>query len=212
MTAKVLPTDPIQEQLIAARRTQILDAATTVFAEKGFQRATIRDVAKAAGVADGTIYNYFDSKTALLFGILDRLNETERREADFSQLNVDDWRGFWRSYFRHRLDVIEQAGLQNFQVLLSEVMSNPEIRERFMTQIVTPTFEVSEPFFQRLVDEGKLKPVNLKLALRIFTASFIGAIMLNVMGDMTIRSQWEELSELMTSIFLDGIAATQGDK
>ena len=35
--------DPIQAQLIAARRTQILDAATKVFAEKGFERATIKD-------------------------------------------------------------------------------------------------------------------------------------------------------------------------
>ena len=49
--------DPIQEQLIQARRDQILKAAVAVFAEKGFQKATIRDVAKMAGIADGTIYN-----------------------------------------------------------------------------------------------------------------------------------------------------------
>ncbi len=69
----------IQAQLAAARRTQILDAATRVFASKGFNRATIRDVARDAGVADGTIYNYFANKTDLLFGLLDRLNDTERR-------------------------------------------------------------------------------------------------------------------------------------
>jgi AcrR family transcriptional regulator len=55
------PADPIQAiqaQLVAARRTQILDAATQVFASKGFNRATIRDVAQAAGVADSTTYNW----------------------------------------------------------------------------------------------------------------------------------------------------------
>ncbi len=51
-----MPTDtndPIQQQLIAARRKQILDAAVRVFADKGFHRATIRDIAQAAGIADG---------------------------------------------------------------------------------------------------------------------------------------------------------------
>ena len=40
----------------AARREQILDAATTVFAAKGFHRATIKEVARAAGVADGAAH------------------------------------------------------------------------------------------------------------------------------------------------------------
>ncbi len=44
------------------------------FAERGFHRATIHEVARATGVADGTIYTYFEHKTALLQGILDRLN------------------------------------------------------------------------------------------------------------------------------------------
>jgi AcrR family transcriptional regulator len=44
--------DPIQELLITARHNQILDAATRVFAEKGFHGATIKDIARLAGIAD----------------------------------------------------------------------------------------------------------------------------------------------------------------
>jgi AcrR family transcriptional regulator len=58
--------DPIQELLITARRNQILDAATKVFAEKGFHPTTIKDIAREAGIADGTIYNYFENKTATI--------------------------------------------------------------------------------------------------------------------------------------------------
>jgi TetR/AcrR family fatty acid metabolism transcriptional regulator len=47
---------PAQEQLAAARRSQILDAALRVFSEQGFHQATVREVTRAAGVADGTIY------------------------------------------------------------------------------------------------------------------------------------------------------------
>jgi TetR/AcrR family fatty acid metabolism transcriptional regulator len=53
-------------RLEGARRSQILAAAALVFARKGFDRATIADVAQAAGLAEGSIYNYFRSKDELL--------------------------------------------------------------------------------------------------------------------------------------------------
>lgn len=51
------------------RRRQIIDAAVRVFAHKGYATATIEDVARAARVAEGTIYNYFRSKEDLLIHI-----------------------------------------------------------------------------------------------------------------------------------------------
>src|SRR5215210_8917286 len=87
-----------QAQVAALRRTQILAAAAQVLAARGFHRTTVRDVAKAAGVADGTIYNYFENKTALLLGILDRLNETPDRAKHFEQaahMDLETWvRGY----------------------------------------------------------------------------------------------------------------------
>ena len=120
--------DPIQEQLIAARRAQILDAATKVFSEKGFHRATVRDVARTAGIADGTIYNYFASKTDVLLGILDRLNETERRQEDFAQGAEQDARGFFAAYVRHRIALL-WPNAEAFRAVLPEILSNPQLRD-----------------------------------------------------------------------------------
>src|SRR5712691_7077662 len=53
-------------RLEGARRTQILAAAALVFARKGFDRATVTEIARAAGLAEGSIYNYFRSKEELL--------------------------------------------------------------------------------------------------------------------------------------------------
>ncbi len=53
-------------RLESTRRSQILAAAAVIFARKGFDRATIADIAKAAGLAEGSIYNYFRSKDELL--------------------------------------------------------------------------------------------------------------------------------------------------
>src|SRR5687768_10053474 len=86
--------DQVDTALASARRTQILDAAATVFASHGFHGATIKQIARAAGIADGTIYIYFPSKDALLLGLLDRLNESDRREADFEAGGKQDLRSF----------------------------------------------------------------------------------------------------------------------
>src|SRR5919199_2262443 len=53
------------------KRARILDAAVKVFAERGFHSATVAEIARAAGVADGTIYLYFKSKDDLLLELFD---------------------------------------------------------------------------------------------------------------------------------------------
>jgi AcrR family transcriptional regulator len=60
------------------RRALVLDAARSVFAEKGVEGASIREIARCAGYTPGAIYSYFDSKeaiyAALLAESLERLN------------------------------------------------------------------------------------------------------------------------------------------
>ena len=53
------------------KRERILDAAVRVFAKNGFYATRVSEVAKAAGVADGTIYLYFDSKESLLVSLFE---------------------------------------------------------------------------------------------------------------------------------------------
>ena len=57
------------------KREAIVEAAIEVFAQKGFHAARISDVARAAGVADGTIYLYFDNKEHLLLSIFEEKME-----------------------------------------------------------------------------------------------------------------------------------------
>jgi TetR/AcrR family fatty acid metabolism transcriptional regulator len=56
----------------APKREAILRAATDVFADRGFFNAQVADVARAAGVAAGTVYLYFKSKDDLLISIFER--------------------------------------------------------------------------------------------------------------------------------------------
>src|SRR5205809_6248309 len=60
------------EPATGAKRDAILRAAIDVFADRGFFSAQVADVARAAGVAAGTVYLYFKSKDDLLVSIFDR--------------------------------------------------------------------------------------------------------------------------------------------
>jgi AcrR family transcriptional regulator len=52
-----------------ATRYRILEAARAMFSERGFQGVTTRDIARAAGVATGTLFNYFPTKEAIALGL-----------------------------------------------------------------------------------------------------------------------------------------------
>ena len=55
-----------------ARRERILDHAERCFARAGFHRTTMQDICKAAEISPGAIYTYFDSKEALIAGLIER--------------------------------------------------------------------------------------------------------------------------------------------
>lgn len=59
------------------RRTQLLDAALAVVADKGMKGLTHRAVDAAAQVAEGTTSNYFRNRTALVEAVLDRLEQLD---------------------------------------------------------------------------------------------------------------------------------------
>src|SRR5689334_2317079 len=56
---------------VADKRKAILRAATEVFARNGYFNSKVADIARAAGVADGTVYLYFKSKEEILHSIFD---------------------------------------------------------------------------------------------------------------------------------------------
>src|SRR5574338_418096 len=70
------------------RKTQIINAAESVFTEKGFDQARMDDIAEETGLSKGTLYLYFKSKDDLIIAILDRMFQREFKQ--FKNLNMDE--------------------------------------------------------------------------------------------------------------------------
>ena len=206
-----MPTspDPIREQLIQARRNQILDAAAAIFAEKGFHRATTKEIAEAAGVSEGTIYNYFDSKADLLIGIMTRLAELENLDQELADALQSDARDFLVAIFRQRMGLVQQ-NQETIQAIMPEILVNPALRERFRQQFVQPTVMLFEQYIQTRIELGHVRPLNVPLAVRVVQGIFVGLLILRILGDELLQSEWDELPEVLATIIFDGLSPRDG--
>ncbi len=201
--------DTKQEQLVSARRNQILDAATRVFATKGFHPTTIKDVAREAGLADGTIYIYFENKPALLLAIMDRMTTAARQNVDPSQLASMDLPQFVRTYIQHPLTVFEAGNFELFKVVVSEILVNEEMRERYYRQLVAPTISMGEQVFRQWAEQNSMAPIHTKLLMHAVSSIIIGLIVQRIMGDTTLEAEWDQLPEYLTDLLLNGIRSNQ---
>lgn len=73
----------------AETRTRILEAGRKAFSEKGFDATTTRELAAAAGIAAGTLFNYFGSKEALALAILGEALERGRESFRAARLGTE---------------------------------------------------------------------------------------------------------------------------
>jgi TetR/AcrR family fatty acid metabolism transcriptional regulator len=122
------------------KRDRILDAAVRVFAEKGYRGARVSDVAREAGVADGTIYLYFDNKDALLTTIFEEKMAAIIAEAEARMETLDGPLEKLRFFIENHLRVVDENPALA-EVMLVELRFSdkflkeydPEVLWRYMT-------------------------------------------------------------------------------
>ena len=203
--------DGVRDLVVRARREQIVEAATRVFAEKGFRRATTREVAREAGISEGTIYNYFEDKDALLMAILHKLNETERRAEDFEEGMASDFQGFLKEYLRQRMSLIWE-NREAFRVVLSEMLVNAELRELYLRQVLAPTMAIAEENFRSRIEQGEVRQTDAPLAMRSVAGTVLGVLILGLLGDEEVGSRSDEIPDVLTGLLVYGLGATEGDR
>ena len=198
--------DPVQQAMIDARKAQILQASIEVFADKGFHRATIKEIAKTAGIADGTIYNYFKNKKELLLALLDGLNESDTREEDMLLGMESDIRTFLSEYIHHRLTVM-MPHIHVLRAILPEIMVDAELRQSYYDKVLAPTFALMERSFEARVKAGELTSRDPKLTVRLLGSTVSGVLMLQMLGDTYTADNYAELTQHIVEVMLDGMIA-----
>jgi TetR/AcrR family fatty acid metabolism transcriptional regulator len=198
-----------RERLKREREERILDAAAAVFAQKGFHKATIHEIAQLADVADGTIYNYCADKSDLLIGIMTRLAEVEQLTGELAQAMQGEARDFFVAAFRQRIGRIVQ-GQEMLQAILPEVLVNHKLRRRFYQEYVLRLATMFEQYLRAQIERGRIRPVNVPLAVRMVQSMFVGLIFMRILGDEPLRSGWADVPETLVTLVFDGLSPKEG--
>ena len=188
------------------KREAILEAAAEVFGEKGYQRATMKEIAARVGIAPGTIYLYFKSKRDLLLAIADRLIG-QTVDQTLAQAVHLDAKGYIAAILRDRLRFAREN--QAFlQALVTEVWTDPELQERFFTQIVGPIFASGARYLQAQVAAGKLRPCRVEIVVPAVAGAIIllSTMRALVPNHLLPGISDEELIEELAQLYLYGLA------
>jgi TetR/AcrR family fatty acid metabolism transcriptional regulator len=101
--SRTVPVDPFAG---TSKRDRILRAAIDVFAQRGYFNAKVSEIARAAGVADGTIYLYFEGKEDLLISIFREHTRGYLASLASEIANVDSAKDQMRTAIRHHLETL----------------------------------------------------------------------------------------------------------
>ena len=112
---------------------QILEAAVKVFARQGFHQSTVAQIAKEAGVADGTIYLYFKNKDDILVQFFSfrakQVFESFREEVDRAQTSADKLRNLVRRHLAEFQRDRDGAVVYQVETHQNSRMAEAQIRE-----------------------------------------------------------------------------------
>jgi len=127
LDTEALATNPAGKQTPRRMRraAEIINAARDTFLEKGFERASVSEIAARVGVVEGLLYSYFPTKRDLLNEVLRGMYEPLIREIEESFSRLQGLRSRMRFLvWRHLRVYVEDPGLS--RLVLHEVRTRPE--------------------------------------------------------------------------------------
>src|SRR5262252_5942128 len=192
----------------ADRREQILDIATGLFAQQGFQGTTTRQIADGSGVTEALIFRHFPSKEDLYWAVIERKINTaaphermrESLEGGGSDLEV---------LARVALDVLDRRAKDQTlsRLLLFSALEKHELSHRFFRNYIADYFGVMAGYVRKGIAEGRLREVDPLLAAR----SFLGMVIYHswiqeLYGGKQVQDfDLHEVSRTIADIWLRGM-------
>ena len=170
-----------KEAITKQRKQQILDAALTIFSRKGFAEATTAEIARTAGIAEGTIYKYFPSKRELMVAVIKTFALTEPLLSLFDHAGETDFPAFFTAVLENRMNLIEGSKKGEPLLLMGELLRDPELKEIFNRQVIRPIITTMEKFYGSGVTAGYFRPLDTTIITQAMGGLVIGLLILNLL-------------------------------
>lgn len=185
--------------------SRILAAAQRLFARQGFEKTTTRQLAEAAGIAEGTLFRHFENKKAILVAVVTQ-GWSELLTDLLTQLSeMGSYRAVAQLMRDRMLTLHKQSDLM--RVCFMEAQFHPDLRDRIQSEIINKMTSVVEAFIQTGIERGTYRDLNPKVVARVFLGMFMiaGFSQDTLMDEQPSPAFQKEMAETLADIFLNGI-------
>jgi len=199
-----MPDGKVRERSSAVKYEAILRAAIKVFARSGFFNSKVADVAKEAGVADGTVYLYFKNKDDILVSIFSSVVDEALEKGRARLRDLDDPIGIIRQIATAHLELF--SGNRDLAVVFqAELRSSTKFMEQFSAAGVTEYLELIRTAIQEGQKRGLIRnELNSTLMAKIL----FGALDEMVTNWVLSKKRYSLVAtgEAVLDVFFNGIA------
>jgi AcrR family transcriptional regulator len=204
-----------KNRIAEQRKKQILNAALSVFSRRGFDGATIPDIAQEAGVAVGTIYNYYQSKRELFIAVIQNLIFTTPLLSLFEKISANNFPATFKDILQDRLDLSESSNMTRLISLMGEIQRDPKLKAMYLEQLIQPTMSRIEAFYSTMIESGKIRRLEPAVIVRAIGGMIIGIIILKSLEGEASPLSWlpqEKAADNLVSFVLYGLQGKVNDK
>jgi AcrR family transcriptional regulator len=194
-----------------ARRQEILAAALTVFAEKGFYAAHMREIGKRAGITQGTTYLYFKSKEEIFKSLVQesigpQLMQLEQMAHEFEGSTPDLIRLVMRAIIVFLMGS-NRAILP--KLIIGETGNFPELARFYKTEVSDRVLGMFEGIVRRGIERGEFRDIDPRHGGRlVYQPIMFTAIWRASFGALDSEPyDYEGLIETHLNVLLRGLAA-----
>jgi len=199
------------EQAELNKQGRILQAAEIVFADKGYNQATISEIAKASNVSEGSIYEYFKNKEDLLFSIPEHRFKEQIQSLEEIFTIKTPLKKLRRLIHYHFLLYLRE---RNF---LKVFLLHIQLNQKFYESPVYETFKQYNQIVTDIVEEGKRDgSIRANINPRVFKNLFLGAFSHMALRWVILKKEGEtdKMREIDEVIFLlsRAVASDSGEQ
>jgi len=201
-------------------KNKILDESTKLFALRGFNAVSVRDIATAVGIKTSSLYNYYESKDALLEDILVRFEKgywhylnwlsNENMKANSLEEIIDNMIN------KEIIEMNDPMGSLGISLILKEQHNNASVRKRVFELFWGHCIKSIQNDFDRLAEQGVIDKSNTRMVaiLLVFCIFAVNDLRLHEFADAKPPVDHTEiysgLKKVLASVFAQGQGHSHG--
>lgn len=200
-----------QSKKLTDKQQKIVEVAIKMFAEKGYANTSTNEIAKAAGVAEGTIFRHYGTKDNLLLSVILPFiknsipSMAEGVFQDIMSKNIASFEDFLRALLKNRLEFFHE-NQEIFRIFVKELLYNEDLREEllpyFTENIAKRVSQVIEVYKAR----GELMDIPTTTIQRLLF-TFVGGYFVSrfvIVTENSFASDEEEIENVIQFV-MNGI-------